>query len=96
MELNYMTPRVTCNLVDNKLKEAIEAYDAQFEETRVISGVHPKKQSKNRFIQWILIRLFGYELEYKTVMAKTVVIKSEDCPAGFNGDFTFTIEEKNK
>jgi hypothetical protein len=79
-----------------KLKDAIDAYDAQLQPTKIVVGAHPKKQSKNKFIQWILIKLFGYELEYKTVMAKTIVIRAEDCPAGFDGDFTFTIEEENK
>lgn len=79
-----------------KIKEAIDAYDAQFKPTEIVVGAHPKKQSKNRFVQWIMIKLFGYELEYKTVMAKTIIIKSDDCPAGFDGDFTFTIEEENK
>ena len=81
---------------DLKIKYAINTYDAQFQPTTIISGVHPKKQSNNKFIQWILLKIFGYEFEYKTVMAKTIVIKAEDCPAGFYGNFTFTIEEEAK
>ena len=96
MSLKYMTYTVTEKVIDNKIKEAIQEYDAKFQPTTVIVGVRPKKQSKNRFIQWLLIKLFGYELEYKTVMAKTVVIKSEDCQAGFDGDITFTIEEEQR
>lgn len=80
---------------NNSIESAIDAYDAQLQPTQIVVGAHPKKQSKNRFIQWILIKLFGYELEYKTVMAKTIVIRAEDCLAGFDGDFTFTIEEEN-
>ena len=78
---------------DLKIKDAISTYDAQLQPTTIISGVHPKKQSKNKLIQWILIKLFGYEIEYKTVMAKTIVIKPEDCPAEFGDNFTFTIGE---
>lgn len=63
--------------------------------TTIVAGVHPKKQSKNRFIQWLLIKFFGYELEYKTVMAKTIVIKADDCPITLNGEFAFTIGEEN-
>ena len=76
---------------NTKIQEAIEAYDAQLQPTEIIVGVHPKKQHKNRFIQWLLIKLFGYELEYKTVMAKTIVIKPEDCPISGDGNFTFTF-----
>lgn len=76
---------------DLKIKDAINTYDAQFQPTTIISGVHPKKQSNNKFIQWILLKLFGYEIEYKTVMAKTIVIKAEDCPVSGDGDFTFTF-----
>lgn len=59
---------------------AIHAYDAQLQPTKIVVGAHPKKLSKNKLVQWLLIKLFGYELEYKTVMAKTVVIKPEDYP----------------
>ena len=63
---------------DTKIQDAIKSYDAQLQPTEVVVGAHPKKQHKNKFIQWILIKLFGYELEYKTVMAKTIVIKPSD------------------
>ena len=76
---------------DLKIKDAINTYDAQLQPITIIAGVHPKKQSKNKFIQWILIKLFGYEIEYKTVMAKTIVIKPEDCPSSGDGSFTFTF-----
>lgn len=81
---------------DLKIKYAINTYDAQFQPTTIISGVHPKKQSNNKFIQWILLKLFGYEFEYKTVMAKTIVIKAEDCPVSGDEDFTFTFKEEFK
>ena len=75
---------------DLKIKDAINTYDAQLQPTTIIAGVHPKKQSKNKFIQRLLIKLFGYEFEYKTVMAKTVVIKPEDRTSSGDGGFTFT------
>lgn len=90
-----MTYPVTEMVIDKKIKEVFQEYDANLQPTTIIAGVHPKKQSKNKFIQWLLIKLFGYEIEYKTVMAKTIVIKAEDCPARFNGDFTFTIDEED-
>ncbi len=58
----------------DKIHEAIVAYDTQFKPLRVVVGIHPKKQSKNKFIQWILIKLFGYEFEYKTIMTKVIDI----------------------
>ena len=64
----------------DSIDSTIEAYDAQLQPTQIVVGAHPKKRSENKFIQWLLIKLFGYELEYKTVMAKTVVIKPEDYP----------------
>lgn len=94
MNLKYMTYPVTEMVIDNKIKDAFQEYDASFQPTTIIAGVRPKKQSKNKFIQWLLIKLFGYEIEYKTVMAKTIVIKAEDCPYSTNGDITFTIEQE--
>ena len=76
---------------DIKIRESIADYDAQLQPITIIAGVHPKKQSKNKLLQWFLIKLFGYEIEYKTVMAKTIVIKSEDCPSSGDGGFTFTF-----
>lgn len=58
---------------DVKIREAIENYDAQFGPISVVVGVHPKKQHKNKFIQWLLIKLFGYELEYKTVIVRGIL-----------------------
>lgn len=58
----------------NKIHKAIVAYDTQFKQVNIVVGAHPKKQHKNKFIQWILIKLFGYDLEYKTIMAKTIDI----------------------
>ena len=52
---------------------AIDAYDAQLQPTQIVVGAHPKKRSKNKLVQWLLIKLFGYELEYKTVMVKAAI-----------------------
>lgn len=94
MTSKYIAPLVTGHLIDEKNKEALQEYNANLQPTTIIAGVHPKKRSKNRFVQWLLIKLFGYEIEYKTVMAKTIVIKAEDCHTALNGDFTFTIGEE--
>jgi hypothetical protein len=94
MSLKYTTYPVTEMVIDKKIKDALQEYDAPFQPTTIVVGVNPKKQSKNKFIQLILIKLFGYEIEYKTVMARTIVIKAEDCPTSLNGEFTFTIGEE--
>lgn len=62
------------------IDNAIDAYDAQLQPTKIVVGAHPKKRSKYKFVQWLLIKLFGYELEYKTVMAKPVVVMPEGYP----------------
>ena len=81
---------------DEKIQEAIKTYNTQLQPTNIVDGIRPKKQSKNKFIQWLLIKLFGYELEYKTLMAKTVMIKAEDDPISANDDLTFTIDCKGE
>ena len=91
---SYMTVDGTIYAIDKRIHEAFKQYDAALQPTTVIAGVRPRKRSKNKFIQWILIKLFGYEIEYKTVMAKTIVIKAEDCPTALSGEFTFTIGEE--
>ena len=81
----YATVTSTAALLEEKIKkvseetgdkihEAIVAYDTQFKPLKVVVGAHPKKQHKNKFIQWILLKFFGYELEYKTIMTKVVDI----------------------
>ena len=60
------------------IDNAIDAYDAQLQPVDIVVGAHPKKRSKNKFIQWLLIKLLGYELEYKTAMVKTI-IDTGDC-----------------
>ena len=57
---------------DAKIHKAIQDYDAELKPLAVVVGAHPKKQHKNKFIQWLLIKLFGYELEYKAIMTRIV------------------------
>ena len=57
----------------DSIDNAIDAYDSQLQPIDIVVGAHPKKRSKNKFVQWLLIKLFGYELEYKTVMVKTAI-----------------------
>lgn len=51
----------------------------------------PKVKCKNGFLQRVLIMLFGYEVKYKTVQAKVLTIKPEDCPKEWNGTLEIQI-----
>jgi hypothetical protein len=70
------------------LKEKIE--ETPTKPTKVLVGVVPKKKHKNKLVQWLLVKLFGYKCEYKTAQAKTIEVKAKDVPlTSFNGDITF-------
>ncbi len=42
----------------------------------------PKIKCKNKFIQKILIKMFGYKVVYETKKAKVLTVKAEDYPRG--------------
>lgn len=64
--------------VDVQISRAFEEYNNSFRSISIVTGAHPKRYHKNRFIQWILIKLFGYELEYKTILTRVLVYDPED------------------
>ena len=51
----------------------------------------PKVKCKNKFIQKIFIKMFGYKVIYETKQAKVLTVKVEDYPKDWNGDLTFTF-----
>ena len=53
----------------------------------------PKVKCKNKFIQKIFIKIFGYKIIYETKQAKVLTVKAEDYPKDCNcsGDLTFTF-----
>lgn len=61
------------------------------EQVKIIDDVVPKFKSKSKYIQKILIKLFGYNVKYKTVEAKVLKIKASDVPSGFDGNLTIDI-----
>lgn len=64
------------------------------QQVEVITGIIPKVQCKNQFIQRLLIKLFGYKVEYKTVDAKVVKIKASDFPKNnVNPTLSFTVTQ---
>lgn len=67
---------------------SVDVAEVPSRQVEVISGISPKVKSKNKHIQNILIKLFGYKIEYKTVDAKVIEIKAGSIPLGFNGSIT--------
>lgn len=62
----------------------------------ILTGIKPKYKCKNKFLQKILIKIFGYVPIYETRRAKVIINKPEDYPFGnLDSNFTFTIEENN-
>lgn len=53
----------------------------------------PKVKCKNKFLQKILVKMFGYKIIYETKKAKVLTLKAEDCPRDWDGEFTFTIDD---
>lgn len=47
---------------------------------KIIVGMKPRKGSRIKFIQNILIKIYGYEPVYKEVRAKKIEIKASDYP----------------
>ena len=60
----------------------------------VYAGREPKYKSKNKYIQKILLKLFGEKPIYKEKKAKVLLLKAEDCPhLDFDGNFTIDFEK---
>ena len=54
----------------------------------------PKVKCRNKFLQKIFAKIFGYKVIYETKQAKVLTIKAEDCPKDWDGEFTFTMDNK--
>lgn len=57
------------------------------------SGCEPKVKCKNKFIQRILIKIFGLKPVYKTIQAKVITTRAEDCPKNWDGTLNITLEK---
>ncbi len=51
----------------------------------IIKGVEPKYKSKNKLIQKILIKLFGYKIVTEKKKCTRIETKTEDCFKWFDG-----------
>ena len=69
----------------------VDIASVPLEKTSIISHVEPKKKSKYKWLQQIYIKLFGYEIKYKEVDAKKVIVRAEDFPKDFNGNITIKL-----
>ena len=58
----------------------------------VFVGCEPKVKCKNKFLQKILIKMFGHKPIYETRKAKVLTTKAEDCPKDWNGNITFNVD----
>lgn len=66
------------------------------QDCKILTGIKPKYKCKNKFLQKILIKIFGYVPVYETRQAKVIINKAEDYPlCNHDGNFTFTIEKDN-
>lgn len=60
--------------------------DIPTREVEFLTGVEPKYKCKNKFLQKVLIKIFGYIITYETRQAKVLITKPEDCE-NFYGNF---------
>ncbi len=63
------------------------------QEVEIFTGVEPKYKCKNRLLQKVLIKMFGYIPVYEKRQAKVLVCKPEDYPRNFDGNITIEIGE---
>lgn len=61
----------------------VDISNIPMQEVRVIVGVEPKIKCKNKVLQSLLLKLFGYRVIQKNVQAKVVTLSSNDFPRGY-------------
>lgn len=59
----------------------------------VLVGCEPKIKCRNKFLQRILIKVFGLKAMYETKQAKVLTIKAEDCPKDWDGNLEIAFGE---
>lgn len=59
----------------------------------VLVGCEPKIKCRNKFLQRILIKVFGLKAMYETKQAKVLTIKAEDYPKDWDGSLEITFGE---
>ena len=61
------------------------------QEVEIFTGVELKYRCKNKFLQKVLTKLFGYVPVYEKRQAKVLVFKAEDYPYNFEGNITIEV-----
>lgn len=57
----------------------------------------PKIKCNNKYIQKLLVKLFGYKVEYQMKKAKVIETKADDCPMGeWDGSLEINFEKERK
>lgn len=59
----------------------------------ILVGCEPKVKSKNKYLQKIFIKMFGYKPVYETKQAKVITVKAEDYPKDLDGNLEITLGE---
>lgn len=59
----------------------------------VLVGCEPKVKCRNKFLQRILIKVFGLKAVYETKQVKVLTIKAEDCPKDWDGNLEIAFGE---
>lgn len=59
----------------------------------VLVSCEPKVKCRNKFLQRILIKVFGLKPVYETKQAKVITIRAEDCPKNWDGSLEITFGE---
>lgn len=80
--------------VDCDKRYSIDISSLPDQNVEIFVGVEPKVKCKNKFLQNILVKMFGYKEIYKTITAKVIETKAEDYPLKeLNGSLTIEIGE---
>ena len=59
----------------------------------VLVGCEPKVKCRNKFLQRILIKVFGLKPVYETKQAKVITTRAENCPKDWDGSLEITFGE---
>lgn len=69
--------------------------DCPTTEIKIPTGIEPRYKCKNKFLQKILTKIFGYTITYETRLCKVIINKAEEFPYknGFDGSLTIDFNE---
>lgn len=65
------------------------------QQMEVFITVKPKIKCKNKYLQRILNRIFGFKPYYEVKKGKKLTIKAEDCPENWDGSLEINFTSKD-